>query len=129
LDNGLMPFLAVLDILSNPGFPSPSGRGVRGEGFMSTFSEILRPLREKFFISEEINFEFKNPNVLEEVKAKYADANIDNVDGYDFNYPDWRFNLRSSNTQNLLRVNLEASSAELLKQKSDEVVDFINKIK
>jgi phosphomannomutase len=114
LDNGLIPFLAMLEILSSS---------------EQTFSELLRPLREKFYISEEINFEFTNPNVLEQVKAKYADAQIDNVDGFDFNYPSWRFNLRSSNTQNLLRVNLEADSAELLKQKTDEVCDFINQIK
>ena len=114
LDNGLFPFLAVLDLLSSSG---------------DSFSELLRPLREKFYISEEINFEFTNPNVLEEVKAKYADAQIDNVDGYDFNYPSWRFNLRSSNTQSLLRVNLEADGAEILKQKMGEVVNFINSIK
>jgi phosphomannomutase len=127
LDNGLFPFLAVLDILSAAIPPSPSGRGVGGEGIK--FSDLLRPLREKFFISEEINFEFKNPNVLEMVKAKYADAKIDNVDGYDFNYPDWRFNLRSSNTQNLLRVNIEANSDELLQKKIAEVCGYINEIK
>jgi phosphomannomutase len=114
LDNGLFPFLAVLDALSSSG---------------KSFSELLRPLREKFFISEEINFEFTNVNVLEEVKAKYSDAKIDNVDGYDFNYPNWRFNLRSSKTQNLIRINLEADSADLLKQKIDEVVNFINSVK
>jgi phosphomannomutase len=114
LDNGLMPFLAMLDILSSS---------------EQTFSEVLRPLREKFYISEEINFEFGNSDVLEKVKAKYSDAQIDNIDGYDFNYPSWRFNLRSSNTQNLLRVNIEADSEELLKRKIDEVVNFINLVK
>jgi phosphomannomutase len=117
----------MLEILSAGVSPSPSGGGVRGGGI--SFSELLRPLREKFYISEEINFEFQNPNILEEVKAKYADAQIDNIDGYDFNYPNWRFNLRSSNTQNLIRINLEADSAELLKQKTDEVCGFINSIK
>jgi phosphomannomutase len=114
LDNGLFPFLAMLDILSAAGKP---------------FSEVLKPLREKFYISEEINFEFQNKNILEDIKKQYADAQIDNIDGYDFNYPDWRFNLRSSNTQNLIRLNVEADSAELLKQKTEEVVEFINSIK
>jgi phosphomannomutase len=114
LDNGLMPFLAVLDILSQSDKP---------------FSEVLRPLREKFFISEEINFGYANKNILEEIKTRYKDAKIDSVDGYDFNYPAWRFNVRISNTQNLLRINLEADSGELLKQKTDEVCSFIDKIK
>ena len=114
LDNGLMPFLAMLEILSAANKP---------------FSEVLKPLREKFYISEEINFEYKNPGILEEVKSKYSDAKIDNVDGFDFNYPDWRFNARISNTQNLLRLNVEADSAQLLKQKIDEVCGYINQIK
>jgi phosphomannomutase len=138
LDNGLIPFLAMLDILSSAVLPLPLGEGRAastrvgrggGEGLPVTFSELLRPLREKSYISEEINFEFQNPDVLNQVKIKYSDAQIDNVDGFDFNYPDWRFNLRSSNTQNLLRVNVEAKSAELLKQKTDEVCGFINQIK
>ncbi len=114
LDNGLMPFLAMLEILSAAD---------------KLFSEVLKSLREKFYISEEINFEFKNQDVLETVKSKYSDAQIDSIDGYDFNYPNWRFNLRSSNTQNLLRINVEADSAELLKQKIDEVTSLINHIK
>ena len=119
----------MLEILSSAVSPSPFGGGVRGGGFTPTFSDVLSPLREKFFISEEINFEFANPNVLEQVKQKYSDAQIDNIDGFDFNYPSWRFNLRSSNTQNLLRINLEANSAELLKQKTEEVCGFIEKIR
>lgn len=114
LDNGLIPFLAVLDILSEAGQP---------------LSEVLRPFREKFYISEEINFEFTNQNILEQIKAKYSNAKIDNIDGFDFNYPNWRFNLRLSNTQNLLRLNVEADSAGLLKQKIDEVTGFINQIR
>jgi phosphomannomutase len=114
LDNGLMPFLAVLEIVSALDKP---------------FSEILKRLREKFYISEEINFEFKNAKILDEIKEQYKDAQIDNIDGFDFNYPDWRFNLRTSNTQNLIRLNVEANNAELLKQKIDEVTNLINKLK
>jgi phosphomannomutase len=114
LDNGLMPFLAILEILSAQDKP---------------FSEILKPLRDQFHISEEINFEFKNQNILEEIKTKYANADIDNIDGYDFNYPNWRFNLRISNTQNLLRLNIEADNAELLKQKIDELTQLVNQLR
>jgi phosphomannomutase len=130
LDNGLMPFIAVLDILSSSPLTGEDGPPVGGPGEGGkTFSEILKPLREKFYISEEINFEFKNPNILEEIREHYKDAQIDNVDGFDFNYPSWRFNLRVSNTQNLLRLNVEADSAELLKQKIDEVTNLIKKLK
>lgn len=114
LDNGLLPLLAVLEILSTTDKP---------------FSEVLKPLREKFFISEEINFEYINKNILEGIKEQYSTAKIENIDGYDFNFPDWRFNVRLSNTENLLRINLEANSAELLKQKIEEVSGLIEKIK
>ncbi len=110
LDNGIVPFLAVLDMLSQDSRP---------------FSEILKPLRDKFYMSEEINFEYQNPNILQDILAQFKDAKVDNIDGYDFNYPDWRFNLRFSNTQNLLRLNLEANSKELLEQKTQEVTNLL----
>ncbi len=110
LDNGLMPFLAVLEIISKSG---------------KKFSEILDPLRQKYFISEETNFEYNNADILEKIKSKYFDAKIDNIDGYDFNYSDWRFNLRTSNTQSLLRLNVEADSKELFEEKFKQVTDFI----
>lgn len=121
LDNGLLPLLAVLEILSSQD-SSPAGGG-------RSFSEVLKPLREKFFISEEINFEYNNKNILEGIKEQYSTAKIDNIDGYDFNFPDWRFNVRLSNTENLLRINLEAESGELLKQKIEEVSGLIERIK
>jgi phosphomannomutase len=113
-DNGLFPFLAILEILSSTG---------------KTFSQVLAPLREKFYISEEINFTIQNQNILEEVKERYKDAKIENIDGYDFNYPDWRFNLRKSNTENLLRLNVEADSKNLLEQKIKEVTGLVGKLK
>ncbi len=114
LDNGLMPFLAILEILSKEGKP---------------FSELLAPLREKYFISEEINLQFSNENILEDIRSKYADAQIENVDGYDFNYPEWRFNVRKSNTENLLRINVEANSQQLLDGKLKEVVELVEAVK
>ena len=114
LDNGLFPFVAMLDLLSKSG---------------QKFSQVLAPLREKFYISEEINFKFNNADILENIKDKNKDAKIDNVDGYDFNYSDWRFNVRKSNTENLLRINVEANSADLLKQKIDELTELANHLK
>lgn len=114
LDNGLMPFLAMLEILSQADQP---------------FSEILKPLREQFYISEEINFEFKNPDILANLKAAYNDAKIDELDGLDICYPSWRVSVRKSNTENLLRINVEADSAGLLSQKISEVSSLINQFK
>jgi phosphomannomutase len=114
LDNGLMPFLAMLQILSQSD---------------ETFSQLLRPLREKFYISEEINFEVANEHILEDLRHQYHDAGLDDTDGYSFEYSNWRFNARKSNTQNLLRINLEADSADLLKEKTGEVSAFIEEHK
>lgn len=115
LDNGLIPFLAVLDILSQAG---------------RTFSEVLAPLRERFFISEEINFKVKDlKQTLAGIKSFYADAKTGEIDGVDFNYPEWRFNLRASNTEPLIRLNVEASSKDLLENKIKEVTEQIEKFK
>jgi phosphomannomutase len=111
LDNGIMPFLAVLDILSSQN---------------EKFSQILKPLREKFYISEEINFEYSNKKITDEIKEKYKDAKLEETDGQSFEYPSWRVNVRKANTENLLRINLEANSEELLKEKTEEMVNFIN---
>jgi phosphomannomutase len=113
LDNGLFPFLAVLDMLSKEN---------------KTFSEVLKPMREKFFVSEEINFKVQTENILEELKQSYKDAEVDSTDGYSFNYPDWRFNVRKSNTENLLRINIEADSEKLLEEKTKEVSLLIEKL-
>ncbi|PIR96417.1 MAG: phosphomannomutase [Candidatus Doudnabacteria bacterium CG10_big_fil_rev_8_21_14_0_10_42_18] len=111
LDNGLLPFLAVLDILSSAD---------------KTFSELLAPLREKFFISEEINFKFENQNILEDIKKHYLQAEIGELDGLDVKFDDWRASFRKSNTENYLRVNLEANSKELLEIKIKEVTSLIS---
>ncbi len=111
LDNGLLPFLAVLDILSSSN---------------QSFSQILAPLRSKFYISEEINFEFKNPNILEDIKNHYQKAEIGELDGLDICFPDWRVSVRKSNTENLLRINLEANSKELLEAKIEEVTNLVS---
>lgn len=113
LDNGIIPFLAILEIVSEANKP---------------FSEILKPLREKFFISDEINFKVKDSKqVLEAIKADYKDAEIGQIDGFDFSYPEWRFNLRLSNTEPLIRLNIEADSKILLENKIHEIREKIEK--
>ncbi|MBL8029915.1 MAG: phosphomannomutase/phosphoglucomutase [Candidatus Doudnabacteria bacterium] len=115
LDNGLFPLFIVLDILSS------TGEGVK-------FSEILKTLREKFFISEEMNFKVANlAAALSAFKQKYSDSKIEEIDGLSFNYPNWRFNVRKSNTESLLRINVEANAKELLEDKIKEVVELVKK--
>ncbi len=94
---------------------------------------ILKGLREKYFIIEEINFSLPNQEiggeVLVEIKNHYQEINgeISKLDGLSVEFPDWRFNLRSSKSEPLLRLNLEANSEELMEEKLKEIVELIKK--
>jgi len=110
-DNGMIPFLIILQMLSETG---------------KIMSKLLEPFTSKYFVSGEINFEIKNKEaLLREAEKKYQDSSIEHVDGLSVEYADWRFNFRSSNTENLVRLNLEARSLEILQQKTDELTQFI----
>src|SRR6202011_1571484 len=91
--------------------------------------ELLQPLGRKYFISGEINTKLASmdlvPDTLERIAAKYGDARQHTLDGLSVEYPDWHFNVRPSNTEPLLRLNLEATSPRLMEQKTDEVVTLI----
>ena len=65
------------------------------------------------------------PAKLEQIAAKYADGHQYTLDGISVEYPDWHFNVRPSNTEPLLRLNLEATTPDLMAAKLDEVVDMI----
>jgi phosphomannomutase len=65
------------------------------------------------------------PLKLQELKERYADARLTNLDGISVDYDDWHFNVRPSNTEPLLRLNLEAESRELMEAKREEVLDLI----
>ncbi len=115
-DNGLIPFLTISQIVSE------SGRKV---------SELFEPLFQKYFISGEINTYLKDifdsENVLARLERRYADARMNNMDGISIEYPDWRANLRFSNTgERMLRLNLEAKSRELMQQKTEEILGLIH---
>ncbi len=74
----------------------------------------------------EMNLEVADSKVvLERLAAKYADGEQDRLDGLTVNYPDWWFNIRASNTEPVMRLNVEAESEEQLKQKTDELVRLI----
>jgi phosphomannomutase len=110
-DSGVVPFLLLLELISRRG---------------QKLSEILAPYRERFFLTGEINTPVADvPLKLQELKERYADARLTNLDGISVDYDDWHFNVRPSNTEPLLRLNLEAESRELMEAKREEVLDLI----
>jgi phosphomannomutase len=111
-DSGIVPSLVILEMLSKQGRP---------------LSYFLEQLEAKYHISGEINTRISgDPKAkMTELAERYRDADIQWLDGISVNYPDWHFNVRPSNTEPLLRLNLEAKSQALLQAKRDEVVDII----
>jgi phosphomannomutase len=83
--------------------------------------------RERYFISGEINSEVADQQAkMDEIAERYSDAEITRLDGVSFDYPDWHFNVRPSNTEPLLRLNLESLiSREDMESKRDEVLALI----
>ena len=113
-DNGFIPALLILELMSRKG---------------QTLHELLAPLREKYFISGEINTKLKSmaevPAKLDLIAAKYADGHQYKLDGLSVEYDDWHFNVRPSNTEPLLRLNLEAKTSDLMARRRDEVLALI----
>ena len=90
-------------------------------------SELMADFRARYFISGEINSEVADQEVkMREIEARYADGEVSHLDGVSVDYPDWHFNVRPSNTEPLLRLNLESLvSPEHMEQKRDEVLALI----
>jgi phosphomannomutase len=111
-DSGVIPFLLMLELLSN-----------RGE----KLSETLRPFRERYFITGEINTPVADVALkLQELKERFgAEGKVSHLDGLSVDAEDWHMNVRPSNTEPLLRLNLEALSPELMERKRDEVLEVI----
>jgi phosphomannomutase len=110
-DSGIVPSLVILEMLSK--------RRVK-------LSELLAPLESKYFLSSEINSRVDDPLAKIEALAKrYGDGAIERIDGITISFDDWHFNVRPSNTEPLLRLNLEALSQGMMEQKRDEVLEFI----
>jgi phosphomannomutase len=111
-DSGIVPSLVLMEMLSKKGV---------------SLSDLLQPLEAKYFISGEIN-----TRITAEAKAKmtelaeaYDDGEIHWLDGISVTYENWHFNVRPSNTEPLLRLNLEAKSREMMEAKRDEVLEII----
>jgi phosphomannomutase len=113
-DNGFIPALLILELMSRRGM---------------TLRDLLKPLREKYFISGEINTKLRSmaevPAKLGHLAARYKDGHTYTLDGFSAEFKDWHFNVRASNTEPLLRLNLEALTPELMAQKRDEVLGVI----
>ncbi len=91
-------------------------------------SEVLEALRRSYE-SGEHNFKVTNaPEILDALKQKYADGELNELDGVAISYPDWRFSVRTSNTEPLLRLNVEALTKDVMEQKRDEIISFIQSI-
>ena len=90
-------------------------------------SQLLEPYRSRYFISGEINSEVADaPGKMAEIAARFSDAEQKELDGISIDYPDWHFNVRSSNTEPLLRLCLESLiSPQDMEHRRDEVLDLI----
>jgi len=113
-DNGFIPALLILELMSKKG---------------KSLRELLEPLRRRYFISGEINTKLSSMAAvapkLDQIAERYADASQYKLDGISIEYPDWHFNVRASNTEPLLRLNLEATTPERMAEKRDEVLGLI----
>ena len=111
-DSGVVPFLLMLELISKKG---------------RKLSEVLEPFRSRYFITGELNTPVSDVALkLQELKERYAsEGKVSHLDGISVDAHDWHFNVRPSNTEPLLRLNLEARSEELMKRKRDEVLDLI----
>lgn len=90
-----------------------------------TLANYVKPLK-KYFHSGEINFKVADKNaVMQKLKEKFADAEISDLDGLTFEYPDFWFNVRASNTESLLRLNLEGINKKIVENKVEEIKKII----
>jgi phosphomannomutase len=111
-DSGTIPALLILELLSVE---------------ERKLSELLDDYRSTYFISGEINSEVDDASAkLAEIEARYGDARIGHLDGVSIDYDDWHFNVRTSNTEPLMRLCLESLvSADDMERRRDEVLGII----
>jgi phosphomannomutase len=111
-DSGTIPALLMLELISLDG---------------RSLGELMEEFRSKYFISGEINSEVADPAAkMREIEERYSDGEITKLDGISVDYPEWHFNVRPSNTEPLLRLNLESLiSREDMERRRDEVLALI----
>ena len=111
-DSGVVPFLLMLELVSKKGRP---------------LSEIVADFRARYFLTGELNTPVEDvPAKLAELKERFGrEGSVSELDGVSIDSDDWHMNVRPSNTEPLLRLNLEARSPELMERKRDEVLAAI----
>ncbi len=113
-DNGFIPALLILELMSQKG---------------QSLRDLLKPLREKYFISGEINTKLASIDLaaakIDTLAREYAHGHVYGLDGVSVEFDDWHFNVRASNTEPLLRLNLEGLTPEIMEQRRDEVLGII----
>jgi len=111
-DSGMIALMQCLEVFSDAGKP---------------VSQTISPIDSRFR-SGEINSRVHDiPKKLEELQAHFAEGAIDHLDGVTIQYPDWWMNVRPSNTEPLLRLNVEGDTAELMARHRDEALDLIRR--
>ena len=115
-DNGFIPALLLLELMS-----------IRKE----TLSELLAPLRSKYFITGELNTEMPDMTAvaatIDRLAAQYKNGHVYRMDGVSVEYDTWHFNVRPSNTEPLIRLNLEATTQSEMEDRRDEVLQQIRR--
>jgi phosphomannomutase len=113
-DNGFIPALLILELMSKKGQP---------------LRDLLKPLRERYFISGEINTKVPSmdvvPKKIDALAKAYSHGRVYQLDGISAEFDDWHFNVRPSNTEPLLRLNLEGITPEIMEKRRNEVLDII----
>jgi phosphomannomutase len=111
-DSGTVPALLMLELVSKRGRP---------------LSELLRPYRDRYFLTGELNTPVDDvPLKLQELKERFGrEGEVSHLDGLSITAEDWHMNVRPSNTEPLLRLNLEALDRELMERKRDEALAVI----
>jgi phosphomannomutase len=111
-DSGMIPFLLILQLMSEE---------------KKTLSQLVEEMITAYPCSGEINSTIDDPvGKITEIEKKYSNGKIDHLDGVSIEYPGWRFNLRMSNTEPILRLNVESrGDKKLMKQKTEELLKII----
>ena len=116
-DSGMIPWLLILEMISEEKMP---------------LSQMIQKYRERFPVSGEINLKVSDSKtIIDSIKEYYLDdaLGVDETDGVGMEFEKWRFNLRASNTEPLIRLNVESNSNEsLMNEKTRELVDRINSL-
>ena len=113
-DNGFIPAVMMLELMSKKGL---------------SLRDLLKPLRERYFISGEINTKLASMDLIQkkidQLTKQYANGKVYQLDGVSAEFDDWHFNVRASNTEPLIRLNLEGLTPEIMEKRRDEVLGII----